>query len=255
MASFKDYLRESVELGGGLGRARVNTKAVDPRSGDNSLNDPSEQLEEVVQNSLLDRLQRMFANAGVSDDEIKAGVELSPTGTQKAAARLGISPTEVTMLIASLMSRMQKESERLDDSYFRMSESERFSCERDYLNNVTVRDAVSGKEAYLQGSEAAKLLAQLKSNPASEQQVLGGLEHLMEDFGFNSEINDGSGSYNMQWKHDGQTGFATVLFSKNNGKPHLELGSVRDSSGEDVDVDGEMHQSLLKQAQDVIGEV
>lgn len=268
MASFRKYLTETTaeQTFSNQGSSSIKQKQSNARWGDNALEDETEKLEEFDQTPSLDRLQNMLNDAGVSDDEIKAGVKLTQNGLQKAAAALAISPDEVPILIASLMTRLRRVDDHLEERYEafirdqnrynRINEQDRFSTERDYLNNVTVRDNHSGKEVFLQGSDADKLISRLRKNPSKEQEILAGYGHLMESTydNFDDEIeSDGGGSYNFPWEYQGEHGLATVLFSEKKGKPDFDLNSVRDEDGEEITVDNDMRDDLTRQAKDFIG--
>ena len=187
------------------GRADTHVRQTSARYGDNDMHNDSTLLDEFDVNGndvvdrdagILDRLQEILQKAGVDDDEIRVGVDLTNAGLQKVAARLGIGANEVPMLINSLTTRLRDEdaqSERAFESRYDsfMDEdlnadmtdvdSTRFGYEKDSAGNVTVRDSQSGKEVYLQGSQATELLNKLSQDPASEQTILADLEPLMEE--------------------------------------------------------------------------
>lgn len=211
-----------------------------------------------------ERLHGMLTRAGVSDDEIKAGVQLTQAGLHKAAAALGVAPDDVPSLINAIRSKMDQNERRLDDDYAAAvaSDSDRFSYEADYLKNVTVRDSRTGKTAFLRGAAASDLMRKLDSQPGNEQQVLAAYAPLMEARklrekreagGFDDEIAGNGGSYNMPWKIAGQHGFMTVSFALQNGKPVLDVVMVRDSEGNEVDPPDAWHHDLMQQARDFIG--
>ena len=256
-------------------------------------------LDENEHSAALDTLQKMLNDADCDDDEIKAGIRLSDAGMQTVAARLGVSPKEIPMLINSLQGKLSDEAERLDVPT--ISEA-RFSYEKDFLKNVTVRDSKSGKEVFLQGSKAVELLNKLKDAPDDQvvlrqygslmesddqlakltqrivalqrkakfkdredhEEVVAALKKtrdekkkllkaIAEDDNFDNEINVDSGSYNMPWKVGQQHGNMTVMFGLEDNKPVLDVQSVRDSEGDEMDVPDDMHEELMHQARTFIG--
>jgi hypothetical protein len=165
------------------GRADVRTRYTNPRSGDNALRDL---LDEDTPGGVIDRLEAMLRKAGVSDAEMRAGINLTPSGQQKAAARLGLAADDVALLLDSLTTRMRDADAHSEPAYesayaAAMDESaERYGYEKDGVGSVTVRDAQTGKEAYLQGSQATDLLTRLQQQPDATQAILGTLAPLME---------------------------------------------------------------------------
>lgn len=141
--------------------------------------------------SIIDKVQAMLQKAGVSDVEMRQGIDLTDAGKQKVAARLGISAKEVPMLLASLSTRLRGDEAHEESAYESVEEdyhsimneddnSTRFGYEKDSLGNVTVTDTQTNKKVYLQGSEATDLLNRLEQSPDAEQDILSGLEPLME---------------------------------------------------------------------------
>lgn len=150
--------------------------------------------------------------------------------------------------------KIKKESKRPFDK----GVMERYSYERDSSGNVTIRDSETGKEKYLQGTQAAKILYKL-DHGANEIEVLAPLliESLVdspqEDGGFKDEIASTAGTYNFPWEYKGTHGFATAFYRTDADTPQLRLQGVRDEDGNEMNVDATMKQDLLKQAEDFIG--
>lgn len=69
---------------------------------DNAMKDASA-VNETATASDLDRLREMLNGAGITDDEIKNGVDLEPRGYHKVAAALGCGIDHVKSLLASLV--------------------------------------------------------------------------------------------------------------------------------------------------------
>ena len=237
------------------GSADLPQRVTNARYGDNP-------LLELDRTSLLDRLHDMLNRAGVDDAEIGPGVRLTARGMRKVAGSLGISAEEVPMLLNSLAGHVSDgdgdgggdgRQSLMDDEYRRMTEG-RLSFETDYLGNVTVRDADSGREAYIQGTGASGLLAKLKRQPHRQQEILAGFQHLMEADGFQDEIDADAGTYNMTWKIAGQQGTATVMYHLIGDRPRLTVQSVRDEDGNEIKAGHAMHAELQRQAKDFIGQ-
>lgn len=138
--------------------------------------------------------------------------------------------------------------------------TERFSAERDYAGNVTVRDSKTGNEKFIQGAEATALLSKL-DHGANPNELLAPLLEFVDDVKnhehastFAKEISASAGTYNFQWDYEGERGFATVFYRTDTDEPNLSLESVRDMNGDEVDdIEPDMHDALLQQAQDYIG--
>lgn len=132
--------------------------------------------------SLIERLHNMLQRARITDDQIMNGVRLTPTGFQKAGAALGISGEEAELLLNSLITKLRREKDRTDEMFREFAgdrpRAARFSVEKDYLGNVTVRDAQTGKEVFLRGDDATALLNKIKTG--DEQAILAQYQGLME---------------------------------------------------------------------------
>jgi hypothetical protein len=107
------------------GRADLKIRPNDPRFADNPMYD--EQLDEFLDTaSDIDRLHDMLAHAGITDQQIKGGIELSHSGMQKVAARFGIEPDEVSMYLNTLTQALKNEDETtlvnsLEEEYWNRS--------------------------------------------------------------------------------------------------------------------------------------
>jgi hypothetical protein len=279
MKNFINIIREAYDEFSIKGHADIKIRRNDPRFADNPLSydDEVTELDEFDSTGIggmgmLDRLHDLLQQAGVGDPEIKLGVQLSDTGMHKVAARLGIGPQEVTMLLAALTDKSRdEEGGSVAESYRRFiddqetpdtahpfheaAEDDHYSAETDYLGDVTVRSAKKGKEKFYQGSQAAEITAKLKGVDDTEKDKL--LEPLVEadtPGSFQNEINTDSGTYNFPWKLDGHTGFGTALYSTAGDQPQLKLISIRDGSGDDVKINARVHHELLAQARGFIGD-
>jgi hypothetical protein len=135
-------------------------------------------------------------------------------------------------------------------------DGDHLSAEGDYLGDVTVRSARTGKSRFYQGSAAAGITQALKGADDEEKQEV--LAPLMEkESGYADEIaSNNGGTYNFPWTFRSQHGFGTAQYSSSsNGEPILKLISIRDNGGEDVPADRRMHAALLTQAREFIAHV
>ena len=272
---------------GDKGRADLSVKMNNPRFADNAMS-----IDEYADTSFdvndektadMDRIHQMLSQAGITDQEIIQGINISQNGKNKIAGQLGISPSEVDLLIATLEQKLSDGDETdalIDDYYMGMYEgvdspwkikhsfkklSERLSYEPDSMGNMTIRNTETGAEKYIQGFKATELLSSLKKNGSDEQSLLRDAlnekkinEDLEDDNGsikktnYLREIKSNSGTYNFPWSYDGEHGFATAFFSSDDEEPVLEIESVRDYDGNEIDF-SEMYDIILQQAKDFLG--
>jgi len=265
------------------GRADIKVRPNNPRFADNSMAD--QELDErdmdsgfvnklTLHSSQLDRLHDILNRAEVTDQEIKHGpIELSDLGKHRIAGEMGISPDEIDLLIASLTQNMRENDDRkesLAEEYYRMMEEPeaghpaipfpkrragRYTIEPDALGNATVTDTSTGTTKFYRGGHAADMVDKVKAG-ADKDSIISPLFEIAENpetDSYEGEIAATSGTYNLPWKLDGQHGLATVFFSGADDKPTLRLESVRDVTGEEVELDDRMHHELLRQAREFIG--
>lgn len=119
---------------------------------------------------MLERLHKILRKAGVSDTEIANGFDLTQAGKEKIAAGFGITPKEVTLLLASLTTKVREDRDREELMVRELAEGgedDRFGFEKDVVGNVTVRDTKTGREKFLRGTDAATFLDRVgtASNP------------------------------------------------------------------------------------------
>jgi len=248
------------------GRADTATRKMNARYGDNAMKDIAK-LDELDKTGIIDRLQDILNKAGVSDDEICASLALTDAGTHKVAAQLGVSASEVPMLIASLTTRLRDDENREESAIESAYESimneddERFGYEKDGMGNVTVRDSQTGKSIYLQGSEATDLLNKLEQDPDAEQSILSGLESLMEGGiidesddpdDYIREMKQNSGTFNFPWKVGMKHGTGTAKYKFDGDDMIVHLLSVRDSEGNVMQINSGMKLQIEKIAHDFI---
>ena len=249
------------------GSADLPQRVTSARYGDNPLEEeePLDEEDEASDPHLM-RLHQELNGIGISDDQIIAGVSLSKQGIDILAREFGFAPEDADKQVNLLIQRLRSALDEKTPSPFDIQEgvdSDRFSCESDSLNNVTIRDNRTGKEHYLQGTDATALLAKLKAHPEREQELLAPYEQMMglteaEEVtgGYADEINSNSGSYNTKWKLGKEWGFMTVGYSMSGGKPALKLVSFMDHDGNDLALPGgEKKAEIMKQALAAIGKV
>lgn len=213
---------------------------------------------------VLDRLHAMLGKAGVSDSDLIAGVELTHAGYQKIAGQFHVSVKEANFMVSQLITSLRMEERRISENYYRaLSEAnERYAFEKDFLKNVTIRDTRSGETKFVSGSEANELLSALANSPQAEQEILAnymaGDSELTEedveedaDDSYAAEIDSKVGSYNFPWKDGEDQGTATVTYS---GDANIRLISIRDEQGDEVQVDKQRNELILRQAFAFIGD-
>ena len=210
-------------------------------------------------NMTLAKLNAMLNKAGFDDAEIARGLRLKRTGMQKLAVRLGVSEQQASEMLNQLITKLRDDEERVAESYRAIVEGSRYGYERDRLGNVTVRDSHSGKEIFLRGAPAAELLKAVKLG--DEQSILAGYlvetvnEDVEEDDTYADEIKTDRGSYNFPWVYERQQGTGTAEYSGRGDTFKINLVSVRDQEGNEIDAEGPMRSSLTNQAFKFIGQV
>lgn len=272
------------------GRADLKIRPNDPRFADNPMAGPGQgaSLEEFAVDETtpqLDQLHQALTKAGLSDLEIRQGVELTHTGMEKIAGRLGRSPKEVEMLINTLVQNLRdadgsETDALLSDYYGGMSEGSdapiwskrhrdrdsfkqgtmiesRFSIEPDALGNITIRDAETGRERFIQGSEASALRAKLGDGAQNDQILAPLMEAEMNaetDSGFDDEIEADSGSYNFPWSTETANGTGTVLYKLKDASPSFKMISVRSMTGDEIldTLTASEYKEVLEQAKNFI---
>lgn len=172
------------------GTADIRQKMNNPRFGDNSLEDVTvnEEFELPYDQSVkLDKLQTILNDAGVSNDEIIAGIGgLKPDAKKRVANAINVPEDKVDFMLRLLSTKLSEEDKKnyqlFNESYRKIMESnDRFGYQDDALGNVTVNDSKTGKSVYITGSEASNLLDNIFRNPENTQEILSNYEHLMEN--------------------------------------------------------------------------
>jgi len=231
-------------------------KPNDPRFADNPLE--NQPLLDGDESSTIERLHIMLNKAGVGDEEIKDHVTLTKLGLNKVAARLGIGPHDVTVLLGSLEQSLKDADAEMVEAYQGFMEadddtggpfSEPYTVEPDALGSQTIRSAKTGKTRFLQGSAATALAAKLAQPGADQQTILRGQMMEAEPApSFKQQISAESGSYNFPWNLHGKTGFAVAFYRTDTAKPKLALSGVRDQDGKDISMSDADQKSLKDQA-------
>jgi hypothetical protein len=213
------------------------------------------------------RLQELLNAARVSDDEIRGGIRLSPGGLEKLASRLGTSSEEVKRLISDLTKRLQDEHDHDVTVVYEGEGEVRFVYEADFLGNLTVRDTKTGEDHYLAGSDSAHVIKTLRATEAGSQAEQALLRRIAADVttqpleedgevadDFVSELKNDAGSYNFPWNVNGHNGTGTAAYRANAKEFKLEVVSIRDSRGDEIEVGETTRQAITKQARDFIGQ-
>ena len=221
--------------------------------------------EESTDTITLDRLQSLMNKGGVDDQMIKSGMEISRVGYQKLAREMKITAKEAKALHYALITKLRQDDKESDiqETYqeiFDENDNNRYSYERDYIGNMTIRDAETGNEVFLQGEESFDLQDQIEANPDKEQEILAdymdnSLTEDQEDNGddsYDKEINSDVSSYNFPWKFNDVSGTGTVEYSGNAEHPKIKLVSIRNMDGDEIEVDADIEKSFNKQAIDFI---
>lgn len=268
------------------GKADIKVRRNDPRFGDNPLDNPlSDQSDnrvlilDDVDEGQIDRLHQMLTNAGISDQELRGGINLKRDKKVKLAASFGVSPMTIDSYLNVIKQRVNNQERddmenMLSEAYYAMMNEDkeddsevddeeagqpdrpfegRYSYEPDSLGSMTVRDSTTGKSRFIQGSEANRIQSQLKAAPDAEDAILGPLLEKLHDSpsNFADEINANSGSYNFFWQVGEQHGTGTAMFHAGK-KPDVRVVSVRDANGNRMDADPGMQRELLRQAYEFI---
>lgn len=186
---------------------------------------------EFPADKLNDLRQKLKDKTNLTDDYISRGVRLTATGNAWVAREYQIDINEVPAMLAAVSQMVAGDLKE---------DSERFSYEADYMGNLTLRDAESGKDIFLQGDEAFELAGKLESHPGVEQRLIApyfGGETLNEseveaasvapdDAGtFNFPYKDGLASARF-WIEDGDRKVKAVSFRKND--THMEVDITPD---------------------------
>lgn len=173
--------------------------------------------------AVLEELRKLLNAANVPDDHIARGVNLTTAGAQKVAERFKIDVAQVPDMLVHL-SRMVTGVEE---------DNARFSYERDYMGNITLHDARSGKSKFIQGDSAFKLSDEIAANPSKEEEIIA--QHF--DVAILSEADDGfgladKGTFNFPYKGK----FATATYGVEDGKFVLKVISLRTETDEEIQI-------------------
>lgn len=216
--------------------------------------------------NLLQRLQEILNSARVSDDEIRGGIKISEEGLRKLSSRLNITVSEVKDVLAQLVTKLRDEHDADMTAVYESEGDPRFAYETDFMGNLTVRDSKTGEEHYLSGSNSAHVVKKLKAteNGSEEEQLL--LQRICTDSAsvlqedpeaaddFIAELKNDAGSYNFPWRVGKRHGTGTAAYRANAKEFKLQVVSIRDHRGEEMNADGGLTDEITKQARDFIGQ-
>jgi len=179
----------------------------------------------------LERL-RVYLNKVMSDAEIMANPRFLPAGSRKIAKHMSVNEADVAALVLELSQHLSSMTEGVEDR-------PRFTYEDDTLGGITVRDAETGKEKYLNVQQAASLLKLLNSPTATEQETLE--KAMLESFESASrelsadDLGTSKSIFNFPWKLNESAGFAAAQYSGFGQNFTMKIVSVVDHDGNALD--------------------
>ncbi len=183
---------------------------------------------------VLDQLRQLLKAVNVSDDHLKRGVRLTKAGIAKVAAKFEVTEQDVEGMLNSLSMAVLKE------------DAPRFSFEEDFIGNITLRDAKSGRDKFIQGDEAFKLSDELSANPDREEEIIAqyfDVENLNEFANPSDGIVSDRGTFNFPYKGK----FATAIYGLDKaGVFLLNVESLRDAEDIESDITPSMREELNK---------
>lgn len=202
----------------------------------------------MYDNFQLEKL-RLFLNSALSDDQIISNPRLGTQGVAKVARHMKITVEEVPAIINELAEKL-----RTDLKEDATGTNPRFSYETDSLGGVTVRDAQSGDDKYLDIQSAAKLLTALKNGGDAEQNLLAQAmnESIERELSADEMSIPRSSMFNFPWKLNEQNGFGTAEFSGFGSQFKMNIVAVVNADGETIDID---QNHLLNEAKKFIDHV
>jgi hypothetical protein len=217
--------------------------------------------------SLVQRLQEILNAARVSDDEIRGGIKLSEQGLTKVAARLGVTSADAKLLLSQLTAKLHDEHNADVTAVYESADTAHYVYECDFVGNLTIRDTESGDEHFVSGSDSAHLVKALKEveqGSQAEQALLlrivamsGDTQRLEEEettSDFVAELKNDAGSFNFPWQAQGQHGTGTAAYRANPKEFKLQVVSIRDDRGEEMEAAEPFRQEITKQAHAFIGQ-
>jgi hypothetical protein len=216
---------------------------------DNAMGDDSK-INEDDESGTLDILHGILNQAGITDDEIIAGIRFKPVGLRKLSIKTSVPVSDLPRLLVALGEQLNSDPQHLSE------DDERFVKEEDYLGNVTVRDTQTGREVTLTGTQAAEILKRIDRGE-NEQDVLAGCSSLMEDASTDilreETMPYEGGTYNFPWMIDGRHGTATAAFDGEGNDFRIKIIDVRDDNGVSVKVGSAMLTQMKRDAIYFIG--
>lgn len=212
------------------------------------------------------RLNLFLNRQGYDDDAIRAGLRFRTTGMEKIAKRLGVDAATAAGVLDQLTKELKREANRLQETYYReLYETSRYGYEEDINGNVTIRDGKTGEARFLRGTDASKLLRAVEAD--DPQHIIAQYfldlvgEGVDESVGevddgddYIEEIKNDRGSYNFPWKLDGQNGFGVAEYSGRGDTFKVEIVSLTDAEGDDVELDEPSMTKIKQQAFKFIGD-
>jgi hypothetical protein len=181
----------------------------------------------------LEALHQQLNSANVSDDMIARGVRLTKVGYDKLARKFGVSTDDVVQMLHDLRSKFKAEMVTEEET-----DGERFAYESDFMGNVTLRDTKTGASRFLQGEEAFRLLHEIERVHPDFQFVISPyftdtLNEFVEDDVMSDDTGNSGGTYNFPFRGN----FACARFWMAGAKPRIEVVSIVDANGEELNMD------------------
>lgn len=188
----------------------------------------------------LEALHQQLSNANVSDEEIARGARLTARGVEKLSRKFNVTPDDLMGMMSQLAKKLKNDtaSTGLPASPDIFEDGERFQYEADFMGNVTLRDIKSGASRYLQGDDGQKFLHEIERIGTDYQALIAPyfddtlLEFAREDMAGDDMGNTG-GTYNFPFNGN----FACARFWLAGTKPMVEVVSVVDADGNEVQLD------------------
>lgn len=209
-----------------------------------------------------ERLIEILKRAGVTDTEMRRGIELSKRGYERLQSALGLSYSDVRNLLNRIQGRHEETPiEDLVSPLVALESSSRFGYESDILGNIVVNDIEAGIQKLISGSKAHALLRRLRlvdNGSQAEQDILGELFVINEsevhdlEGSFAKEIENERGTYNFPWKIGNVEGTATASYSGENDKFSVGIVDIRDRNGNSI-YDENIRPEVRRQAIAFIG--
>lgn len=181
----------------------------------------------------LSQLRKMLSAVNVSDEHMSRRINLTPKGQSVVSKNLGVPLDCVPDMLVALSNHVRQDL---------FEDEDRYGYETDAIGHVTLRDAKTGDERFIRGTQAFRLKATLEADPEGVQDVIAKYfegEALMEladskadDDDYDIGTNKG-GTFNFPYRGK----FATARFWTNSSNEFkVKVIGLTDNSGEEVEI-------------------